>query len=297
MFAAFLNIIKWKRLLYFSFVLFLFKYCFLHGYGFKTALSFFDLSLLTLSFSSLFASGHLINYSYRKHIKKVFSVKKSKIAAYTLMATGLCFGILLSFKINKPYYSLIFVFLAFIEYMYSFSFFKKNFFNNLFKSFLIPFALICLLWFDSPINLNSSQWDLFFQLELTVIIYATISFLSNLAKDLLMDIKNIDEDNFKKHETIPILLGRKRAKSITLLSLIFLCFIVFTVALIFSHNKYIFYTIIFLGTVPELYLIYRLLNSSSSKDYESLYKIANIIYLIGVLSVPIIAYYFKYVIG
>ncbi len=297
MLSVFLNIIKWKRLLYFSFVLFLFKFCFLYGYGFKTALTFFDLGILTISFSSLFASGHLINYSYRKHINKVFPPKKSKTLSYILMGVGLILGIFLSFKINKPLYSLIFIFLAFIEYLYSYKFFKKNFFNNLFKSFLIPFAIICVWWFDAPLNLSSSQWDLFFQLQLTTIIYVIISFLSNLVKDLVTDIKNIDVDNFKSHETIPILLGRKRAKMIVLFVSIFICVFVFTLALVFKDNKYIFITILIFGTIPELYFIYRLLNSSTPKEYESLHKVVNIVYFIGILSIPIIAYYFKYVIG
>ena len=62
----FLNIIKWKNLLYIAFIQFLFKIFFLHGYGFKTKLSFFDLFLLQVSTVGVLSAGFLINYYVKK---------------------------------------------------------------------------------------------------------------------------------------------------------------------------------------------------------------------------------------
>lgn len=300
MYGSFINIIQLKRLLYFSFVLFLFKFCFLYGYGFKTALSFFDLGILTFSFISLFAAGYLFNYYHRKvnsKKKKPFPLKKAKTLSLVFSAISLILGVLLSLKIQKPLYIFIFIFGVIITYTYSKSAIKKTFLNNLIQSFLIPFAIICLWWFDAPVNLSSPQWDLFFKLQLATILYACVSFLSNLVRVLIIDIKNVDKDHFNKHHTIPILLGRKRAKNIILAISIFTCFFVFSLAILFADIKYIYLTIIILGTIPELYFIYHLMKASTKNDFIKLYKITNIVYMLGILSIPIIAYYFKYVIN
>lgn len=298
MLVPFLNIIQWKRLLYFSFVLFLFKYCFLYGYGFKTSLTFLDLSILTCSFSLLFAAGYLFNYRLTKNEKKnKFPVETAKKLALSLSFISLALGVYVSIKIEKPLHSFIFAFGIFLTFVYSKTITKKSFLNNLIQSFLIPFAIICLWWFDTPINLKSAQWDLFYKLELTTIIYAFVSFLSNLVRVLVIDIKDIDKDHYHKHQTIPILLGRKRAKSVVLAISIFICFFVFSLAILLTHIKFISLTIIILATIPELYFIYQLLKTKSKSDYKKLYKTTNIVYLLGVLTIPVVAYYFKYVIN
>ncbi len=297
MLANFLNIIHWKRLLYFAFLLFLFKFCFLNGYGFETTLSFYDLSVLAISGMLILASGYLFNYFYRKQGKRVkFSVEKAKKYAIVFAIFGLILGFLLSFKIQKPGYSLIFIFCYTFTYFYSKTVRIKTFFSNILKSFIKSFVILFVCWFDFPKDLSSLQWDLFFKLQAIILLYVVISFLSNIVREIIIDINNLNYDNTNKHKTLPILLGRNRAKNIALAITIFVCLIVFIVIVIYVKNTYLLTIIIFLATIPELFLIYHLMTASNAGDYKFIYKISNITYFLGVLSVPIISYFLKYVI-
>lgn len=295
---TFLNIIQWKKIIYFIFILFLFKYSFLYGYGFKTTLSFFDLGLLSISSAFLLASGYLINFFFRNKQKKTkFPLQKVKKLSIHFMLIGIVVGVYLSIKVNKAWYSLLFIACPIIVYLYSKNNIQKTFFSNIVTSFLKPLVLLTLLWFDFPLNLSIEQWELFYDLQLITIGYVIISFLSNIVVEIVVDIININQDNLNKQKTLPVLLGRKRAKDIALMLSIIGCFFVFSIAIVFIKNKFIFSTIMFLGTVPELFFIYRLMLATETKDYNFLHKVSHINFILALLSVPTIGYYIKYVIN
>lgn len=295
---TFLNIIQWKKILYFIFILFLFKFSFLHGYGFKTTLSFLDLGLLSISSAFLLASGYLTSFFFRSTQKKTrLPLQKVKKTSFYLMFVGIIVGLFLSIKVNKPWYGLIFIACPIIVYLYSKNNTQKTFFSNIVTSFLKPFALLTLWWFDFPLSLSIKQWELFYDLQLITIGYVIISFLSNIVIEIIIDIINVNQDNLNKQNTLPVLLGRKRAKDIALMLSVIVSLLVFSVAVAFIKNKFIFSTIIVLGTIPELYFIYRLMLASEIKDYKILHKISYLNFFFALLSVPTIAYYIKYVIN
>lgn len=298
MLAIFFHIIHWKRLLYFFFILFLLKYSLINGFGFETALSFFDLGILVSSGVLIIASGYLFNYFYRKQKRNVkFPVKKAKKYAIIFAVLSLILGFFLAFKIQKPNYSFIFIFGVIYTFFYAKKVRKKTFFTNLLSSFIKSFTILIVCWFDLPTNLSSSQWDIFFKLQIIILIYVAVSFLSNIVREIIIDINNINSDNNFDHKTLPILLGRNRATKIALAISILVCLIVFFIAIIYVKNTSLFTTIILLGTIPQLFIIYKLMTASSSNDYIFLYKISNIGYFLAILSIPIISYHIKYVIN
>lgn len=297
MLVAFFNIIRWKELLYFIFLLFLFKFCFLYGCGFKTTLSFLDLSILSLSTTFIIGTGYLTNYYKRKQGKKnVFPLDKIKTSVIFFSISGISLGVLLSFKINKPYYSFIFLCCLIATLIYANNTKKKTFLNSIGRAFLKPFIILIVLWFDAPINLNTSQWDLFFKLQSIAIVYVIISFLSNFYREIIIDINKINYDYVRKNTTLPVILGRKRAKSTALIIVITVSIIILYFSITYIKNKILLLAIFFLGTVPELFIIYLLMNASSSNSYKFIYRVSNIAYLLAIFSVPIVTYYFKYVI-
>lgn len=298
MIKLFFDIIQWKELLYLSFVLFLFKFCFLYGYGFETALSFTHLGLLAFSGACILASGHLINYAYRKKGKKrvKFPIKKAKKYSYVTSLVGVFLGAFLCYKIGEPSYIIIFILSIIAVLVYSRTVIKKTFINNLVKAFLKSSIILLVLWFDTPINLSISQWNLFYLLETVIISYFILSFLSNIVREIVIDFNNINTDNAKKHNTLPIVLGRRRAKKIAIIIAVIGCLFVFSFAIINLKNTFILTIILLFGTLPELIFIYFLLIASSDKDYRFLYKLTNLIYFLSIISIPLLAYYFKYVI-
>lgn len=294
MIITLLNIIRWKQHLYLIFVLFLFKFCFLSGYGFETILSFFDLAILTTSILLLLASSYLVTFFYKKKgSKKLFFVKESKILAITFGILGLLLSTFLCFKMNKPNYSFIFFISYTITFIYSKQIKHKTFTANIVKSFLKSFAILFICWFDFPINLSSSQLDLFFSIQVIVVLYVIISFLSNIGREIIIDINNINHDNRYNHKTLPILLGRKRAKKIAMILAIIVCITVLSIAFLHVKNTYVRTVIVTLGTIPQLTFIYYLINSN---NYKFLFRIINIGYFLAFLSILIISYHLKYVI-
>lgn len=295
---CFLNNIQWKKIVYFTFMLFLFKFCFLHGYGFKTTLSFFDLGLLSIASAFLLASGYLKSFAYRNQHKKIkIDLEKTKKCSFWFAIIGVLVGVLLSFKIQKPWYGILFVVCPIISHFYIKNNIKKTFISNIVTAFLKPFALLTLLWFDLPVDLTQEQWTLFFNLQLITIAYIIMSFLSNIVFEMILDLINVNEDNLNKQKTLPILLGRKRAKDIALLLSIIGCFFIFSIALAFSDNTFVFATLMLLGVLPDLYFIYYLMKASETKHYKYLIKISYFNFILALISIPTIAYYLKYVIN
>ncbi|CAM1340666.1 UbiA prenyltransferase family protein [Tenacibaculum aestuarii] len=294
---SFLNIIQWKKIVYFVFILFLFKFCFLYGYGFKTTLSFFDLGLLSIASTLLLASCYITSFVARNQHKKTrVNLKNIKKLSFLLTFIGGFVGVLLSFKIERPLYGVLFIICPTIVWLYVNNNIKKTFFSNIVTAFLKPFALLTLLWFDFPVGLTQEQWTLFFNLQLITIAYIIISFFSNIAIEIIFDLINVNEDNQNKQNTLPILLGRKRARDIALILSIIGCFFIFSIALAFSDNTFVFATLMFLGVLPDLYFIYYLMKASEVKDYQQLIKISYFNFFLALLSIPLIAYHFKHVI-
>ncbi|WP_146104782.1 hypothetical protein [Tenacibaculum sp. SG-28] len=228
---------------------------------------------------------------------KEYPWQKLRKTAYFSIFFGLTLWVLVSFVVDRAYYSFIGIALVFFLFIY-FYFFggKKSLSTNMITSFIKAFCFLTVWWMDTPVGLNESEWNLFFKIQLLVVFYVSIGFIATIVNSLLMDIINIDKDYRLNHKTIPILFGRKRVKSIIFFISIIGCLAVLSLAILFSSNKYIFTTVFLTGILPELYFIYHLLAANSNSDYQKLLKKSYVAYALAIFSVPIIAYYFKNVV-
>ncbi len=294
-FNAILNIIQWKSLLYFAFVIFLAKFCFLFGFGFETILSFFDLLLFTVSCTLLYASTYLLSFYYNNKTKRK-DFKKIELTSFLFVFTAIILGVYFSFKIDNLYFSIVFFIISLLVFTYS-KYSKENSFTRyLVKSFAIPITIIFVLWLDEPVNLNNTQWNLFFKLQLIIVVYLLLSFLSTLMDEIISGIKNINKDNLNNLKTLPILLGRKRAKRVALAMMFISALLITYLAVYFIKIKFLFITILVFNWLPRIYLIYLLTKTYTTKDYKVLLLRMKLLHFYGLISVLLIAYYFKYVI-
>ncbi|MEX6625730.1 UbiA family prenyltransferase [Tenacibaculum salmonis] len=286
-------------LLYLGFVFFLFKYSFLYGYGFKTILSFFDLAILTIAILLFISSNYLVVFYSEKQqsITNNFFLPYAKKYAIIFGILGLLLSTFLSFKIQKPIYSLLFIICFPIILIYSKKIVGKTFMSNILRPFLRSFLILFVCWFDSPVDItSSSDLDLFIKIQVIISLYVITSFLANIIQEIIIDIKNVNHDNKNNNKTLPILLGRNRAKKTAIIISTIICFIYFSITFLYVNNISIRYLVIFFGTVPNLVFIYYLMNASSSDDYKTLSKIFKIVFFIAFITIPIISYYLKHVI-
>ncbi|CAL2080947.1 conserved membrane hypothetical protein [Tenacibaculum dicentrarchi] len=289
-----LKVIRWKLLLYFAFVFFLFKYCFLYGYGFETILSFFDAGILTSALLLLIASSYLVIFYNEKQIGKANNIflPYSKIYAVSFGLLGFFLSTLLCFKIEKPSYSFLFLIFFSIIISYSKKIIEKTFMSNILRPFLRSFFMLFVCWFDMPINTTSAtQFELIFNLQIILSIYIIAFFLTNIVRGIIIDI--INYDNKSKNETLPFLLGRNRAKKTALIITVFICFNFLLIPFLYVENTYIRLLILSLTVFYSLFFYYYLLRASTTSNYIFLLKTLNIGFVLTFLSIPILSYYLK----
>lgn len=288
----FLKLIKAEKLILIAFVQFLIKFFFLSGYGFTTALSPYDLGILMLSTSLLMGAGYttckLDDTTFKFNSKLIF-----------LILSGLSIIIItyLSFKINKPFYCLIFITLVIILYAYDNFLKKRTFINNILVSIYLAICILVVLWFDSPTSLNAIQWDLFLNIEFICVFYAIVWFFYSLIKEIIEDIKNVNQDyNLKTRESLPVVLGVKKATGIVICIIILTIAFIIAITTVFFNYKFMLIIVYAFGVFPLFYLIYRLINVQSNKDYIFLSSFIKLITLVFILTIPIVSYYIKNVI-
>ncbi|MCG8859430.1 hypothetical protein [Tenacibaculum finnmarkense] len=288
-----LKVIRWKLLLYFSIVFFLFKYCFLYGYGFETILSFFDAAILTSALLLLIASSYLVVFYKGKQLGKAnFFLPYSKKYAIIFGVLGLILSSFLCFKIERPSYSFLFLIFFSIIIRYSKKIIEKTFMSNILRPFLRSFFVLFVCWLDRPINISSTtQLDLFFKLQIILSIYIISAFLTNIVRGIIIDIINYDRKS--KNETLPFLLGRNRAKKTVIIITIITCFSLLLIPFLYIENLYVRLLVLSLTVFYRLFFYYYLLGASTTSNYTFLLKILNISFVLSFLSIPILSYYLK----
>lgn len=290
------NAIEWHRVLFLIFVIFLTKYCFLYGFGYDTTLTFIDVSLFALSCGFFYKATFLLSYFFKSTSKKIKPYLSTiKYTSIVFLLIGFVIGVYFSFKIQKPYFSLLFLFTSFLSFIYAKFAKQKSFLNNIIRSFLTPFAIFCVLFLDTPIDLSPKEWGIFLNLQFIIIIYLLLTFINSLHEDNLLDFCTIKEDNANNLETLPILLGRKRAKNVSLILTVFVGALLVFLTVCHINTPYLFNVFLFLNIVPYLFTTYLLIKATTTSDFIKLVKISKYISIIGIIGILAIAYYFKYV--
>ena len=290
------NLIDWVKVLYLTFIIFLAKYCFLYGFGYETLFSFIDVCLFAITCSFFYKATFLLIFFFKNdYIKLKPHLKKIKFTALLFLFIGLTSGIYLSFKIDKSYFSLLFISCSISAIVYAKLLEKKSFFDSLIKSFLTPFTILCFWWLDTPINLTSEEWTIFFKLQFITVIYLILAFLGTLNEEIIKSICTINEDNSLKNKTLPILFGRKRAKIVSLFLMGISSFLILFLALSFTAITYLFVTILITNLLPQLIIVYYTLKATTNNKFKQLLKAIKPLKAVGILGVIAITYYFKYV--
>ena len=290
------NAIEWQKVLYLMFVILLTKYCFLYGFGYDTTLSIIDIILFALTCGFFYKATFLLSYYFKSNSKALKIYKPAiKYTAFIFISIGVLLGVFLSIKINQPHFLFIILICGFLAIVYSRFAKEKSFLNNIIKSFLLPFAIFCVFFLDTPINLTVKEWETFLNLQFITIIYLILTFIDALHQENLKDFSTIKEDNANNLKTLPILFGRKRAKDVSYILVIFIGILIVYLTVSFITISFLFKTFLFLNIAPYLVTTYFFFKAKTAKDYIQLLKISKYISVIGILGILAIAYYFKYV--
>ena len=298
------NLIRWKNLIIIALAQLLIKYALLEPFGVQTHLDFLGILLLILATICIAAAGNIINDIndietdfVNKPNKIIIGKSVSEKTAYTLFITlnlvGVGIGFYLSHLINKAPFFSIFVIISILLYIYATYLKRTLLIGNIVISILVALSILIVGVFELLPAITPQNKQIQFTFFKVIIDYAMFAFIINFLREIAKDIEDIDGDYKAGMNTLPIALGRERAKNIlTLLNFIPLVIIIFyIVSTLYKQPIAVGYFLMFV-IAPLLYTTIKTFNAETKKDFHNLSNMYKLVMLFGILSLLL----YKYVI-
>lgn len=294
---AFLRLIRWQTLLFLMLAQFLVRYGLIAGVlpGGIHELQMLQPEFLLLVFSTviLAAAGFVINDYFDvkndmiKHPAKV--VVDVKISRHTVIRIhtvfniiGVLAGSIAAIIIGRPIYSLIFVIISVLLFLYSAKLNRRVPWGGLLIA-LFPFIAVELVWLFEA---NSIEIIPVLQLEIARIVafYGFVAFLSTLILELIKSLSEYTLENVNKHSFVHQ-IGKSKAE-ILIFILMFLCagLLISTTPLLFFPEHKITLSILLVSLVVNGVAMYLFPKAITRNNFSSVVVLIKSAMLIGVLS-------------
>ncbi len=291
-----LNLIRYKNLLMIAIVQLLIKYALFEPFGVAITLNGFGFSLLVIATLCLAAGGNIINDIYDKETDAINKPDKvivgktvSEKTAYNLFIAfnviGVGVGFYLSHLVGRSGFFVLFVGISGLLYLYA-SYFKQLILvGNLLVSILVALSIIIVGLFELLPAItpeNQATQVTFFKILWD---YALFAFIINLLREMVKDIEDIDGDHKAGMNTLPITLGRERAKKIVFaLSFVPIAATVYyVVTYLFKQQLVVGYFLLFI-IAPLIYVSIKIFTAETKKDYHAISNILKLVMFFGMLS-------------
>ncbi|GAK77850.1 similar to (S)-2 [Nonlabens ulvanivorans] len=298
---TFLKLIRWPNVLMTILTQLVIVYAILNPSGVDLALNWWQLTLLILSTALLTAGGNVINDIQDVEIDKVNKPEKvlvgkviSENNAFTIYGVltiiAVIAGFVLSNSLDKPIMATVFVFIAFVLYIYATTLKSILLIGNLLISLLVGLVIMITGIFElypviTPVNQSAQQVMLKILFD-----FATGAFLINLAREWVKDCEDINGDHSGGRNTLAIAIGRIRAArvvSIFLLGVIAL-FVWYIYNYLYQNQIALFY-FVFIIIAPLMYVMLRLWSSEKTAQFTLLSMILKIVLFAGICSMAVIS--------
>lgn len=234
-----------------------------------------DMFFLSLSTVCIAAAGYIINDYFDIKIDIVNKPERVVVGRYFKRRWAMgahqilnIFGALLGLLVS-PWVFLVNVFSITSLWFYSERFKRKPFIGNFIVSLLTGFSLLILTLYY-PYNRH------------LVFIYAVFSFFISLIREIVKDMEDRKGDEAHGCRTLPIIWGIRRTK--TFLYGIIALFVVtlFLMAKVLENN--ILILLFLLLIIPIAWLVYKLMNADTRRDFKEISNLCKIIMLLGLLT-------------
>ena len=295
---SFFQLIRYKNLLMVLLTMILTKYALINSFISDPSLTSIDFIILSLSILCITAGGYIINDLFdieadtinkplKVYISKSIS-KKNAWVIYLLSSTlGVILGIYLSVIKNSDFLSFYFIGTTLLLFLYSVLLKKLVFIGNLCISLLVALPIYLLYKFDSN-NITISNILQYFFLSIAIFYYMFFAFLTTMIREIIKDIEDINGDYIVKLKTLPILIGKTRARNISIfLSLVLLLFLFLVSSNYFISNKYFLGIIMLMLSTVVVYFIFKSWTATTKKQFQYLSNLMKLIMFIGILSMAL----------
>jgi 4-hydroxybenzoate polyprenyltransferase len=310
--AAFFKLIRTGNLLIIAFTQYMVRWCIIYpifkAYQLESQLTEFQFFLLVLSTTMIAAAGYIINDYFDVKIDKINNparlvidkgVKRRVAMGAHLLITIIAILIALYLSYSISYWKIAFVHVicALGLWFYSTTFKREFLIGNIIIALfvaLVPLIVGIYELLSAYINYGLLNEKLSYKTAWTYIIgLSFFAFLTTLLREIIKDMEDYDGDKKYGRKTMPIVLGIRSTKNIT----IFIAIVTITCLAYFQFHKwnrdgiidiiYIFITI----QIPLIYLIIKINNAAVKNEFRVAGNIAKFIMLTGICYLFVFAHY------
>jgi 4-hydroxybenzoate polyprenyltransferase len=302
---AFFKLIRYQNLGMVLLTMILIRYALIPSSIENTQLSLPIFFMLAISILSITAGGYIINDVFDRTTDKInkpkhklhigYSVSLQRAKKYYALCTiiGILLGVAASFYIDAFWYSGFFFAVSAILFLYAYYLKGTPFLGNLVVAILVSFTIYIVYLFEVNKTMQPYSEFMNIKMDLIVMYYIYFSFLTTLIRELIKDIEDINGDYLAKMQTLPIILGTKRTRNLTIIFTIVLIVSLLTINQIWIQKPTLkwfgfgIYNYLFV-LIPLFYFIYVLWNASTKKDFTFLSKFIKMIMFLGIVSMLIL---------
>jgi 4-hydroxybenzoate polyprenyltransferase len=320
MLMSILKLIRIQNLIIIAFTQYLMRYAvifpMLESKGFESQFSDLNFLLLVVSTVLIAAAGYVINDYFDTRTDLVNRPKTvivgKTIKRRTAMAlhvflniTALAIALYISLQINLWKLIYIYVLITGLLWFYSSSYKKMFLVGNIIVALLTALVPLMTVLYEIP-PLNAKYNDVllrigqdFYDIFFWVAGFSSFAFITTLNREIIKDAEDFEGDNAYGSRSLPVVIGLKNTKTITVvLNIIIITLIVFTYLRLVSIPGYIDWTsiiyICILLIIPNIFLIYKLIKADTKNDWKRAGNIAKLIMLFGVLYALVVWYNFNF---
>ncbi|WP_353778623.1 geranylgeranylglycerol-phosphate geranylgeranyltransferase [Winogradskyella sp. 3972H.M.0a.05] len=301
----YLNLIRWKNLLLIALTQYLIKYALFEPFNVTTTLNDYGFALLVLTCLCIAAAGYVINDLFdieadtiNKPNKVLIGKSISEKAAFNLFIAlnivGVGLGFYISQVVGKSVLFPIFVAISAILYVYSSYLKHLPLVGNIIISIVVASTLLIVGIFELlPVMTvdNRATQITFFDI---IFDYAIFAFMINLIRELIKDIEDVDGDHKMGSNTLPIAIGRDRAKKVAfVLSLVPIGVITYYVITYLYHKIEAVIYFLVLVVAPLIYVVIKIYTADSKANYKHISTMLKLVMLTGLLSLLLYQFILK----
>lgn len=301
----FLNLIRFKNLLMLVLVQVVIKYALFESFQIDTTLNRLEFFLLILATICIAAAGNIINDIQDVAIDRINKPEKvligKKITEKTgynyyliLNIIGVGIGFYLANSIGKPSFAALFIVFSALLYLYTTYVKSIAIVGNILVSFLVAMSIVIVGLFDLfPATTEANRVN---QSTVFIILleYAFFAFLMTFIREIIKDLEDMDGDKNGGHQTLPILLGRKRTAKVvfflTISSIALLVFYMYT-KLYQQQLLLLYFLILVIG--PLIYVSIKVYAAEKKLEFKQLSGLLKLIMVFGILSLTLYPFLIK----
>ncbi len=290
--TPYLQLIRYKELLFIAFTLLAIKFGFFKPFGFHTALGTFEYILLVLAAVSIAAGGavmlYIVNKGSKNFVGALLSEKKANTLFVVLNVIGVVLGFYIANHINKPNFSSIFIIISALLYVYA-TYLRSIPFTGSLTVAALLFVLVIFPGIFDLLPAISTQNKVTQSTIFSILIdYGILAFLLGILSEMIKDCRDMDTDRNTGGQTLPMLLGRDRtAKLGTLLAFIpMIAVIFFSYQYLFQNTKAVIYVLLLI-VAPLLYFAIKSWSANSQKDFSHLQYVIRFVMFATVVSITL----------